>query len=281
MHGIGEILKKERESKNITLEQVEEATKIRRKYLDAIENEKFEILPGEVYVKGFIATYLKYLGIKERPDVVEILKPKPEPVDISEQIAAAEQAHEEQVSRKLQRSEKKHSRKREVFEETPLTKNTKMILLISIAAILVLFLLQGVYSVGQSGSNANVQPNVVEEGPGEGQNGDEVDIPVEADAPEVPQYTSLDMTLEILDLDPNIKEKCWMNITVDGTSTEVNLVEGQVQQVHGLEQIDLHLGNAGVVNVTINGQNLGTLGAQGKVIKQTFILSDYLSAPAQ
>lgn len=281
MHGIGEILKKERESKNITLEQVEEATKIRRKYLDAIENEKFEILPGEVYVKGFIATYLKYLGIKERPDVVEILKPKPEPVDISEQIAAAEQAHEEQVSRKLQRSEKKHSRKYEVFEETPLTKNTKMILLISIAAILVLFLLQGVYSVGQSGSNANVQPNVVEEGPGEGQNGDEVDIPVEADAPEVPQYTSLDMTLEILDLDPNIKEKCWMNITVDGTSTEVNLVEGQVQQVHGLEQIDLHLGNAGVVNVTINGQNLGTLGAQGKVIKQTFILSDYLSAPAQ
>ena len=134
MQGIGTILKKERESKKITLEQVEEATKIRRKYLEAIENEKFEVLPGEVYVKGFVATYLKYLGIKDRADVAEILKPKPAPVDISEQIAAAEQVHEEQASRKLQRSDKKN-KKKEVFEEPPLTKNTKMILFISIAAM--------------------------------------------------------------------------------------------------------------------------------------------------
>ena len=70
MQGIGEILKKEREAQKITLKQVEETTKIRRKYLEAIEREAFEVLPGEVYVKGFVATYLKYLGIKNLPDVV-------------------------------------------------------------------------------------------------------------------------------------------------------------------------------------------------------------------
>ena len=159
MKGIGEILKKEREAQKITLEQVEETTKIRRKYLEAIEREAFEVLPGEVYVKGFVATYLKYLGIKNRPDVVELMKPKEPPVDISEQIAAAEQIHKEQASRKLQRSDKHGKKKavKEVFEEPPLTQNTKMILLISITAIVVLFILQGLYSISQPKPNDNPQ----------------------------------------------------------------------------------------------------------------------------
>ncbi len=281
MNGIGAILKKEREARKITLEQVEEATKIRRKYLEAIENEKFEILPGEVYVKGFVATYLKYLGIKDRADVSEILKPKPAPVDISEQIAAAEQAHEEEASRKLQRSDKKQNKKKEVFEEQPLTKNTKMILFISIAAILVLFVLQGVYSAGQPNPNDDVQQNITGEQQGEVPNDETTDPSVTPQIPEEPVYTSLEMTLEILNLDASKTEKCWMKVTVDGTATEYNLTEGQMQQISAAEQIDLHLGNAGVVKVTINGQDLGTLGAQGKVVKQSFYLSDYVSDSVQ
>lgn len=277
MKGIGAILKEERESKKITLEQIEEATKIRRKYLEAIEAEKFEVLPGEVYVKGFVATYLKYLGIKDRPDVVEILKPKVAPVDISEQIAAAEQMHEEQAARKLQRSDRRQNKRKEVFEEPPLTKNTKMILFISIAAILVLFIIQGVYSAGQPNPNDDVQQNIAGEQQGDSGNGD-TNVPVEPQVPEETVYDGLEMTLEILNLDPSKKEKCWMSITVDGKATEVNLIEGQVQQVHAAEQIDLHLGNAGVVNVTLNGKNLGTLGAQGKVLKQSFKVTDDLSA---
>ena len=276
MQGIGTILKKERESKKITLEQVEEATKIRRKYLEAIENEKFEVLPGEVYVKGFVATYLKYLGIKDRADVAEILKPKPAPVDISEQIAAAEQVHEEQASRKLQRSDKKN-KKKEVFEEPPLTKNTKMILFISIAAILVLFVLQGIYSAGQPNPNDDTQQNIAGEQQGEAANQEGTDVPMEPSVPEEPVYDGLEMSLEILNLDPNKKEKCWMKVTVDGTAAEYNLTEGQIQQVHAAQQIDLHLGNAGVVKVTLNGIELGTLGAQGKVVKESFKV-DELSA---
>lgn len=268
MKGIGPILKAERESKKITLEQVEEATKIRRKYLEAIENENFAVLPGEVYVKGFVATYLKYMGIKERPDVVEILKPKAPPVDISEQIAAAEQVHEEQSARRLQRSDKKQNKRREVFEEPPLTKNTKMILLISIAAILVLFVLQGFYSAGQKNPNHDVQQNIT------GEVQDERDNVVEKlpEEPPVPEYDGLEMTLEILNLDPAKTEKCWMKVTVDGQAVEYNLTEGQIQEIRADAQIDLHLGNAGVVKVTLNGEDLGTLGAQGKVVKQTFTL---------
>ena len=285
MKGIGVILKKEREDKKITLEQVEEATKIRRKYLEAIEREEFSLLPGEVYVKGFIATYLKYLGIKDRADVVEVMKPKAPPVDISEQIAAAEQAHAEQSAQNLQRSGKRTSKKKEVYEEQPLTKNTKMILLISIVAILVLFALQGVYS-SWSVNNVDDEPqNVVEEQQTDNDtatgNGDNIGAPTEPDVPEPPVYTSLNMTLEVLDVTPGKVDKCWMGITVDGKATDVSLSEGQVQEVYAQQQIDLHLGNAGVVKVTVNGQDLGTLGAQGKVVKQSFKLSDYATVNQQ
>ncbi|MBQ2004825.1 MAG: helix-turn-helix domain-containing protein, partial [Peptococcaceae bacterium] len=191
------MLKKEREAQKITLEQVEETTKIRRKYLEAIEREAFEVLPGEVYVKGFVATYLKYLGIKNRPDIVELMKPKEPPVDISEQIAAAEQIHKEQASRKLQRSDKHGKKKevKEVFEEPPLTQNTKMILLISITAIVVLFILQGLYSISQPKPNDNPQSPAITEPQ------DTIEpAPVE---PPAPTYQGLEMTLEILNLDPN------------------------------------------------------------------------------
>ncbi len=284
MKGIGVILKKEREAKKITLEQVEEATKIRRKYLEAIENEEFAVLPGEVYVKGFVATYLKYLGIKERADVVAVMKPKEEPVDISEQIAAAEQVHAEQSAQKLQRSNKnnknaKNAKKKEVFEEPPLTKNTKMILLISIVGILVLFVLQGVYSKWSLDVDDNPQ-NIV--GEQLENNGDEtIDVPEEPVVPEAPVYTDLTMTLEVLDVTAGKVDKCWMGIKVDGTSADVSLTEGQTHEVHAAQQIDLHLGNAGVVKVTINGQDLGTLGEPGKVVKQTFKLSDYVTDSSQ
>lgn len=289
LKGIGAVLQKERESRNITLEQVETATKIRRKYLEAIEREAFEILPGEVYVKGFVATYLKYLGIKDRPDVIEIMKPKIEPKEQSEEVEIVEQVPEPEVSHNLQRSKKENKKvskktskkEKEVFEEPPLTKNTKMILFISIAAILVLFLLQGIYSAGQPKPNEDQQQIVGNQDLVHDEALHTPNIPEEPVVPTTPQYDGLEMTLEILDLDASKVEKCWMKITVDGKATELNLTEGQIQQVHAAEQIDLHLGNAGVVNVTLNGQDLGTLGAQGKVVKQSFRLSDYNSDTVQ
>ena len=57
LEGIGPILKRVREEKNISLEEISEATKIRVKYLQAIENEQFELLPGAVYAKGFVNTF--------------------------------------------------------------------------------------------------------------------------------------------------------------------------------------------------------------------------------
>ena len=50
----------------IDINEVETRTKIRAKYLRAIENEEWALLPGDVYVKSFLRTYADYLGLDSR-----------------------------------------------------------------------------------------------------------------------------------------------------------------------------------------------------------------------
>ena len=57
MFEIGNTLREARVRRNLTLQQVEEDTKIRVKYVQAMENEDFDVMPGATYVKGFLRTY--------------------------------------------------------------------------------------------------------------------------------------------------------------------------------------------------------------------------------
>ena len=66
----------------IDISEVESATKIRAKYLRAIENEEWEMLPGPTFVKSFLRTYADYLGIDGRLLVEEYkLRYEPPPSD--------------------------------------------------------------------------------------------------------------------------------------------------------------------------------------------------------
>jgi transcriptional regulator with XRE-family HTH domain len=66
MAEIGARLREARMRAKIDINEVEVRTKIRAKYLRAIENEEWELLPGEVYVKSFLRTYGNYLGLDTR-----------------------------------------------------------------------------------------------------------------------------------------------------------------------------------------------------------------------
>ena len=60
---IGEVLKRTRTRHKIDIRTVEQQTKIRIKYLRALENEEWEVLPGPAYAKGFLRTYAQFLGL--------------------------------------------------------------------------------------------------------------------------------------------------------------------------------------------------------------------------
>lgn len=63
MFEIGSTLRDARVRRDISLQQAEDETKIRVKYIQAMENEDFDIMPGGTYVKGFLRTYAEYLDL--------------------------------------------------------------------------------------------------------------------------------------------------------------------------------------------------------------------------
>jgi cytoskeleton protein RodZ len=63
MQAIGERLREARMRQKIDIAEVETATKIRAKYLRALENDEFGLLPGSTFVKTFLRTYAEYLGL--------------------------------------------------------------------------------------------------------------------------------------------------------------------------------------------------------------------------
>jgi helix-turn-helix protein len=60
---IGSVFREARNRRKIDLSEVETATRIRARYLRAIENEEWDVLPGGVYTRGFIRTYAAFLGL--------------------------------------------------------------------------------------------------------------------------------------------------------------------------------------------------------------------------
>jgi cytoskeletal protein RodZ len=62
-HKLGEVLRSAREAKGVDLRRVERETKIRERYLSALERGDYRDLPGSVYTKGFLRNYGTYLGL--------------------------------------------------------------------------------------------------------------------------------------------------------------------------------------------------------------------------
>src|SRR5512140_2680107 len=71
MGSFGERMRREREMRGITLEEIAESTKIGTRSLQALEAEDFDKLPGGIFNKGCVRAYSKYLGIDEEQAVTD------------------------------------------------------------------------------------------------------------------------------------------------------------------------------------------------------------------
>ena len=66
MKDIGNFLRERREARGISLIEVEKDLKIRKKYLQALEEGNIDVIPGKTYINGYLRNYSKYLGIDEK-----------------------------------------------------------------------------------------------------------------------------------------------------------------------------------------------------------------------
>ncbi|BBI34366.1 helix-turn-helix domain-containing protein [Cohnella abietis] len=70
MSDLGALLRKAREQRGYTLDDIQEYTKIRKRYLEAIEAGEYKVLPGSFYVRAFVKTYAETVGL----DAEEVLR---------------------------------------------------------------------------------------------------------------------------------------------------------------------------------------------------------------
>jgi len=242
----GKRLREKREEKKYSLEFVEEETKIRKYYLQALENEEFNVLPHRVYASGFVKKYARFLGLNEQEMVEEYksLAYGDDPED------------EEEVAYKgLVEEGKKIS--------------YKNMIIAGIFLLVVIWL--GNYLINIFISNDSDLP---------GKNRSLVQEPGDISSPDTQKKPDNNSS----DIEQNPKEfvvkasllieaerDCWLNIIVDGNEEFTGILPaGENKFFEGDESIYIKAGNAGGIKLTFNGNKVGPLGPIGEVRDRTF-----------
>jgi len=236
----GEILKKRREELGYNLKEIAKTLRIRSDYLKAIEEETFEKLPVEVYTKGYIREYAKFL--KTDPAVVikaytEKISPPP--------VIEKEPAPEENTEKE---------KKQEGKEKT--TPKYFVILIASAAAAVIGFLIVSFMSVLSPKERATpVSKSAITVPPALQPNNQEQKA-IEK------EKTLKEHSLEILASDTT-----WLLVTADNTeSKELLLNKGGSAKFSAKKGFTLKIGNAGGVKLIFDGKDMGAPGESGKVI---------------
>ncbi|MBR2520246.1 MAG: DUF4115 domain-containing protein [Selenomonadaceae bacterium] len=278
---LGNKLREERERQNLSVEDIEQGTSIRALYIEAIENGEYDKLPGEVYTRGFIKNYAKFLGLdgdafsKEftvevhgappPPSVNEI--PAGNPADILAEIPVEKP--------RLVKPAEPVKPVEPVKPAKPEKKSTKVVgeirgenrgssgMLIVAAVVIIAALAGGAWSFlsGDGGDVATNNPPAQTQ-----QQPEQPKTPV-ANANPAPPPAPIDG----VKVDAKFTDRCWTLVTVDGAVVLEGVVEaGENLSWEGKNNISLRLGNAGAVDLTHNGQNLGIQGGIGDVVDKTF-----------
>jgi cytoskeletal protein RodZ len=254
---IGDILKQTREAKGYSLADAEEATKIRARYLEALENEQFELLPGQVYVIAFLRNYARFLGLDDNQLVQQykgLGKPADVPVDEPE-VKTSTATEKPAPARRTRRPKRK----------------VAYFPFVAVAAVILAVVLGISWAYKSLPSNDKAKPpQVVEE---QNKKPPSVTTPNDKkETPKVPGTTKPDQQATAVELVLNVTEaNCWMKVDVDGqTAFEGTASPGDVKEFSGQEKINVVLGNAGAVEVKYNGEDIGKLGASGSIAEREF-----------
>lgn len=258
--GIGETLRAARQQQRLTLSDAAEETKIRETYLAALEEEEFAALGGDVYVRGFLRNYAKYLQLDPDP-LVEVFRREYQASEEQPTLAASTQP---------------------ALPGPPAGPSRAVVIGGSLLLlVVVLFLL------GRGGDDADPDEVVLESGPApaattevDGSTGgsaspQDTGSPEASDSPsEEPSETpsglsEIEVAVEVFD------GESYLRATVDG-ETELDNVEGQGETFDYTadEEFELRVGNASAVRVEVNGRDLGTLGEPGDVVEITCAIGE-------
>lgn len=254
-----------RNYKGLTLEQISEITKIAARYLQAMEEGEWDLLPRP-YMEAFLKSYAETVGM----NVPKVIKKYREMV-LTELVALGEAEPTEQVDEKTS------------VQEAPLLYksifNSKFKIYGLISGLVIVLLIVFIVKSCGDGKEVGERENQADLESGATQTLAETVRDQEARLPEVQDTTQVNqerredtppsprrVTTEI-DLQAKASARCWLKATIDqGQVRDVLLVPGDTITLQAADEIHIVVGNAGGLELILGGESLGSLGPPEKPV---------------
>jgi cytoskeleton protein RodZ len=250
LENLGSFLREKRKAKGLSLEQVSEETRIRLSYLEALEEEKYELLPAPPYKKIFLKAYADYLGLSFE----EILNK----LSADEAKVKEETLTVSPVKKELQAPESVTGKKEKI------NYNSWLVIagiLLGIIIILLLIMNQQLSKydkdTGMSTKETRLGPSL----PVPESTKSESRSVIKEEVKKVPSQSE-GMTLKLEGLD-----RTWAMVIGDGDTLFTGFInDGMRMEYQAREYFKLTLGRAWTVKGYLNGEKLKSFGPKGKSI---------------
>jgi len=314
---VGKNLKEKRKELGLTIEEAEEQTKIRKKYLRALEEDEYNEIPGLVYAKAFLKTYSSYLGL-DQEEILEEFERWRHLEDVDTELEG---------KRRKRRSRQDKSRGITDFIASFLSFSPRTLLVIFILILVAggvaynFVIMNDAAPETQPGPDEEIaiEEEIQEEEDAEEEDAEEEDVTEEAeefadetefeeevgemDSPEdtaleTPEFAEdeedalddedetpedeeepeedeeLEAEAEQEDYDLlmlEVNDTSWLRIIVDGENVHEGVVEdGFAEEYNPEEYINIRTGNAGGVEISVEGGEFETMGETGEVVETEF-----------
>ena len=253
---IGDLLRRERERQNLSIKDIEKATSIRALYIDAIEKGEYKTLPGEVYAKGFVRNYANYLKLNAN-EIVNAFNEEMHPQEELQESAGSSSVEEARQEQSAERNREEYrGPKITSLESYPMEKKSHGVrnaLMVAAAVFVVAFAALIAFG-GDEEPSAPAPRAKTQTQQGQKQ----------TEAAPKPAADGVEMKLSFTD-------RCWTEVVVDGkTEFEGTAEKGKVLTLKGKDKVRITAGNAGALNYSLNGKDMGAIGQKGEVVEKTF-----------
>ncbi|HMF27334.1 MAG TPA: helix-turn-helix domain-containing protein [Candidatus Cybelea sp.] len=244
---LGERFRAAREARGLSLSDVAEQIRIRSVYLAAIEEENWNAIGAPVYVRGFLRTYARFLGIDPEEAVAAFNRTQPA-VPASVGPPAPE---------------------RPATSAAPSVRSSALVwIAAAVAVLLIAFVTYNELTMRRGATTADVQQASPEPSTTEAASPAATASPATGPTAAPPGLAlaggkSLALVLSA---------PSWLRVTVDGSvSMEGTFPAGTSRTFHGKSAL-VRIGNAGGVEVYVDGKDVGKLGKSGDVVEHAFTL---------
>jgi cytoskeletal protein RodZ len=257
----GTSFRKSRESLNLSIDKIAEETRINSRFLEAIENERFDLLPGGIFTRGFIRTYAVRLGLDPEEAIQGYEK--------LFRAVEAEPVHQE--------------------TEQVRGKTTKIpVYYVALAGLLIFVVI--FYSLTRHKEPPlAAASSVIAEAPTPAPSPPVIPAPeatpAVAPAPvpkpetsqpkpasvQVPSSSNAPVSNASVVIELEVREESWFKLSSDGSDvvTSEVLAPGTVRRYTATNSMDVSIGNAAGVVLRVNGQPVSSLGRSGQVRNMT------------